>query len=218
MTIGLVTEGISDQIIISNILYGYFNDDDLLINELQPLRDETDKNKSSNYGGWGNLIEYCKSEVFKTSFQLLEYVVIQIDTDICESYNISKKENGVDLSVEKLVEKVEEKIIGIIGVDFYTKFEEQIIFAISVHSIECWILPVYYSDRRKSKTENCLNTLNQKLNTVEGFSIDPNNKSPKYYDEISEVFSKRKKLIKFYKSNPSFEIFINNLDKRFNLL
>ena len=106
MTIGLVTEGISDQIIISNILYGYFNDDDLLINELQPLRDETDKNKSSNYGGWGNLIEYCKSEVFKTSFQLLEYVVIQIDTDICESYNISKKENGVDLSVEKLVESL----------------------------------------------------------------------------------------------------------------
>ena len=99
---GLITEGITDQEIISNILYGYFENTDLIINELQPLKDETDKKKSSNFGGWGNLIEYCQSEVFRYAFQTTDYVIIQIDTDICEEYNVSKKENGLDLSPEDI--------------------------------------------------------------------------------------------------------------------
>jgi len=121
ITFGLITEGITDQIVISNILYGFFNNDDLIINELQPLRDETDKNKSSNIGGWGNLLEYCKSEVFKYSFQTNEFIIIQIDTDICEEYGISKKENPQDLEPLALIEKVKEKFISIIGTEFYKK-------------------------------------------------------------------------------------------------
>lgn len=61
-TFGLITEGITDQEVITNILFGYYDNPDLDITELQPLKDETDSKKSANFGGWGNLLEYCKSK------------------------------------------------------------------------------------------------------------------------------------------------------------
>ncbi len=186
---GLVTEGITDQEVISNILFGYYNNPNILINELQPIRDETDRNKATNYGGWGNLIEYCKSDIFKYAFQTTNYIIIQVDTDVCEDYNVSKKENGNDLTPEQLVLKVKEKFIEIIGVDFYNNLEQRIIFAISVHSIECWLLPIYYTDNKKSKMVNCLQTLNQALNK-KGFTIDKDNKNIEYYTDISNVYIK----------------------------
>ena len=155
ISFGLVTEGITDQEIISNILSGYFDNPDILVNELQPLRDETDRNKSTNFGGWGNLLEYCKSDVFKSAFQTTSFIIIHIDTDICEDYNVSKKQGGIDLSVNQLVDQVKNLFIEIIGPDFYEKNSKRIIFAIAVHSIECWLLPIYYNDHRKNKIVNC---------------------------------------------------------------
>ena len=213
ISFGLVTEGITDQEIISNILFGYFNNPDLVIKELQPIRDETDRNKAINFGGWGNLIEYCRSDIFKHSFQNVDYIIIQIDTDVCEDYKISKKENGKDLSPEQLIERVAELFIEIIGDNFFDQYKQKIIFAISVHSIECWLLPIYYSDNKKQKIENCLGTLNNALVKKEGFTIDKNNKVLDYYREISDCFSKRKNLAKYYPQNPSFAIFINKLDE-----
>ncbi len=207
---GLVTEGITDQEVISNILYGYYNNPDILITELQPIRDETDRKKAENFGGWGNLIEYCGSAVFKHAFQTINYIIIQIDTDVCEDYNISKRENGKDLTPEQLILKVKERFVEVIGSDFYNKFEQRIIFAISVHSIECWLLPIYYTDKRKGKTVNCLQTLNQVLKR-KGFTIDKNNKNLDYYADIANVFIKKKNLNKYYRHNPSFAIFIRNL-------
>ena len=46
---GLITEGKTDQIIIENILAGYFDDPDIIVNWLLPLRDETDKHRIENY-------------------------------------------------------------------------------------------------------------------------------------------------------------------------
>ncbi len=208
---GLVTEGLTDQVIISNVLFGYYNNPDILISELQPIRDETDRNRSKNYGGWGNLIEYCKSDIFKKAFQTIKYIIIQIDTDVCEDYDVSKKEDGEELTPEQLVLKVKAKFIETIGDEFYHNLQHRIIFAISVHSIECWLLPIFYNDNKRSKTVNCLDTLNQALKK-KGFTIDKNNKNTYYYREISDVLSKKKSLDKHYQHNPSFAIFIRNLE------
>ena len=72
-TFGLITEGKTDQIVIDNILAGYFNSRDIDINELQPLRDETDKNRSETFGGWYRVFEYCRSIRFKEAFQFNDY-------------------------------------------------------------------------------------------------------------------------------------------------
>ncbi|MFB2875510.1 hypothetical protein [Floridanema aerugineum] len=55
ITFGLITEGLTDQIVIEDILSGYFNTADIIVNPLQPERDKDDENKS-DYGGWAFLI------------------------------------------------------------------------------------------------------------------------------------------------------------------
>jgi hypothetical protein len=215
-TFGFITEGITDQIVIEYILNGYFNTDDIDINELQPIRDETDKNRSESYGGWTLVFDYCKSNKFKQAFQFNDFVIIQIDTDVCEEkhYDISKRgANGNELEPVDLIQNVKEKFKKeLIGEDFFNKNEERIIFAISVHSIECWLLPLYFSDNRKGKTVQCLRTLNEALRRKEKFTID--SKNPRYYEKLAKQYRKSKKLMKLYKENHSLKIFVEEIEKR----
>ncbi|MEG4454466.1 phage tail protein [Microcoleus sp. N9_A1] len=211
---GLITEGLTDQIVIESILAGYFNNPDLDIRPLQPERDKDDDNKSHNYGGWSQVIAYCESTDFKEAFQFIEYIIIQIDTDVSEDYNIPKQDENGELTPQQLIEKVIDKFKGLIGEDFYRKYEQRIVFAISVHSIECWLLPLYYTDKRKSKLINCLDTLNQQLSRKDSFTIDRNAKNPDYYRQIARKYCKQKVLRASYPDNPSFKVFIEELENR----
>ncbi|MFB2917198.1 MULTISPECIES: phage tail protein [Aerosakkonema] len=216
VSFGLITEGLTDQIVIEDILSGYFDSDDIIINPLQPERDKDDENKSVS-GGWTLVFKYCQSSDFREAFQFNEYVIIQIDTDVSEetNYDILKRdENGEELTTAQLIEKVKEKFKGLIGEDFYVRYNEKIIFAITVHSIECWLLPLYYRDNRKEKITNCLSTLNQELVKREKFTIDVNKKNPEYYRKVSRQYCKQKVLMKLYQENPSLKIFIQEIEKR----
>lgn len=209
-----ITEGKTDQIVIKNILAGYFNPD-ITINWLQPLEDETDANRSKNYGGWDLVFKYCKSDEFKEAFQSNQYIIIQIDTDVSdEYYGIPHRDDNGNFDAEKIIELVINKFKALIGDEFYSKYYERIIFAIAVHSTECWLLPLYYDDKRKSKLVSCLNTLNQEINKKEKFTIDPNDKNPTYYRKISSKYLKKKTLMNLYKENPSLKIFIEEIQKR----
>lgn len=212
---GLITEGHTDQIVIKSILAGYFNRSDLVVRTLQP-----DINKDKNHGGWTLVFDYCKSKVFQESFQFNDYIIIQIDTDVLvdsENYNYSipsRDDNGDELTPQQSIEKVIEKFRDVIGEDFYDKYKQKILFAISVNSIECWLLPLYYTDSRKAKVNNCLDTLNQQLAKKHKFTIDPNAKNPEYYREISEQYRKHKVLMKHYAENPSLKTFIEEIQSR----
>lgn len=212
ISFGLVTEGITDQEVISNILFGYFKEKNIPVNPLQPIRDETDKSRQGNFGGWFKVIEYCKSEYFSQAFQSCDYIIIQLDTDVCEEYGICKMESGVPLPPDGLVQNVIDHIISEIGTSLYDKIKNRLLFAISVHMIECWLLPLYYSDNKREKTTGCINTLNRELNKIHNFYIDPSNKIFKIYQEISQPLKKNKTLKKVSNHNPSFRIFINHLD------
>ncbi|KPA12860.1 hypothetical protein MHK_006933 [Candidatus Magnetomorum sp. HK-1] len=218
ITFGFITEGVTDQIIIEYILNGFFNSDDIDINELQPIRDETDKNRLGNYGGWTLVFEYCKSTKFREALTFFDYIIIQIDTDVCEEkhYGISKRDNeGNELKPIDLIEKVKKKFKNeIIGNDLFTKYEEKIIFAISVHSIECWLLPLYYADNRKGKITNCLRSLNDVINKRKNFTIDQTHKNPRFYEKIAKQFLKHKTLMKVYKHNPSLKLFIEEIENK----
>jgi len=219
ISFGLVTEGLTDQIVIENILAGYFNSRDLDIRPLQPERDKDNENKST-YGGWTLVFDYCKSSDFKQAFQYNDYIIIQIDTDVLldsqnSNYNIpSRDENGNKFTTQQLIEKVIEKFRDVIGEVFYDKYQQRIVFAISVDSIECWFLPLYYTDNRKSKSQNCLDTLNQELLRRENFTIDKNAKNPDDYRKISKQYGKHKVLMNHYQDNPSLKIFIEEIERR----
>ena len=208
---GLIAEGETDHAVLENILLGV-SDEDISdeITILQPDIDETTKGTLQEFGGWYNVFQYCLSEDFRDSFQRVQYVVIQIDTDVSEHthYDIKQTdESGKKLTPTVLVEKVKEKFEQIIvkefGQDFLQNHQDRILFAISVDEIECWLLPLYYTDNTKSKTNNCDHKLHQKAGKFEKNYID--------YDKISKDFRKSKILKKVYQENPSLKIFVESV-------
>ena len=209
-----VTEGLTDQIVIENILFGFFDDPNIDINPLQPLRDETDRNRAVTPGNWHKVLEYCSSEEFRGAFQFNDYLIVQIDTDVAADYGVSDRDGeGNEFSVEDMIERVKVLLVERIGQEFYGNYSPRILFAISVQSIECWLLPLFFTDNRKSKTVNCLDTLNQGLKTKKPYFIDPKNKNSRYYDNISSEYTKRKKLMQLHTSNASLEAFVHELER-----
>ncbi|MEG4012031.1 MULTISPECIES: phage tail protein [unclassified Microcoleus] len=217
---GLITEGLTDQIVIEKILAGFFNSQNIEVTPLQPKRNKDNQNKSQS-GGWTLVFDYCHSKKFQESFRFFDYIIIQIDTDVLvdsenSNYNIpSRDDNGDEFTPQQLIAKVIEKFRDGIGEDFYNTNQQKIIFAISVHSIECWLLPLYYTDKqKKGKCKNCLNTLSYELSKQHKFTIDKNAKNPEYYREIAKQYGKHKVLMKHYQDNPSLKIFIEEIESR----
>lgn len=213
---GLVSEGMTDEAIITNILAGYFNTNDIDVNPLQPLRDATDRDRIEGDSGWYAVIEYVKSSKLEAAFRFFDYVIVQIDTDVCElkGYDVPRSEDGRALEPPELLERVRDKFREWIGATIYNKRKERIILAIAVDSTECWLLPLYFpSDKAKrSKTVNCLGTLNEALQKSHGFTISA--KEFTYYNRASQGYKKRKALLQAAPHNPSLKAFIDELDSR----
>ena len=152
---------------------------------------------------------YCRSEIFQLTFQSCDYVIIQIDTDVSEEFGVSHRHEGAELSLELLIDRTISKIIEWIGPEFYALVQDRIIFAIAVHQIECWLLPIYFTDKKRHKTTNCIDTLNQVLPQREGFSIHA--KEYRYYEKMSKNFLKRKELMRYAPHNASLDVFVGKL-------
>lgn len=175
-TFGLVTEGATDQTLLKTILSGWAGNKKLVVRDLQPKPEES--------GNWSEAFKYCESEDFKDAFSANDFIVIQIDTDfmlgdsVGEQYRIDIK----DLNVKETVEAFHEKIVELIGEDFYEKCSHRIVFAIAVDQIECWLLPAYLPNKKTtaSKTTGCIGALNQVLKK-KGFTIDPKAKGKTDY-------------------------------------
>jgi hypothetical protein len=58
-TFAVVAEGITDQAVIENIIQDYYRanlEDEVDVNNLQPLRDATDQARASGQGGWERVL------------------------------------------------------------------------------------------------------------------------------------------------------------------
>jgi hypothetical protein len=221
-TFGIISEGPSDQIVIENILVGYFNDQELpaRIKYLQPLHDATD-NDTRQHGGWKNVFEYCQSDYLIEALEQNDYLIVQIDTDCCEEkyYDVKRtKEGGDKLTHEELIFKIIEKFEALFATshnDKYDLFKDRILFAISVEEIECWLLPLYHNDKTKASTNNCIHKLNPKLTEKFGRFIDKNDKSVAlpYYDKFTRPFLNPKTIDSIYNDNISLKVFLDELGK-----
>lgn len=213
ISFGFIGEGVTDYLTIRGIISIFYNDDDISVNPLQPEASEDDKQATA--GNWLQVFNYCKTERLKEAFDFNDYIIIQIDTDVCHEkgydipYNERDDSTGKKLR-ENVIKKFKEEIFPVdLRVEEYLN---KIIFAITIHSTECWFLPIYYTDNKKSKMVNCLGTLNLELAKKEGFTIDSKNKNhDDYYRKITAKFGKKKDLIKHSKHNYSFDAFINSL-------
>ena len=213
---GLITEGPTDQIVLRNILGGFFNTKKIPAQNLLPEWDDDDDESllSSPRSNNNAVFDFCKTARFRAFFENTDdFAIIQIDTDALKATEI-KTEYRVplsNLSVEACIEAVQHKFIDIIGTDFYEKYQSKILFAISVDALECWLLPIFFeSDLLKAaKTQSCLKTLNEGLRKA-GFKFQIDKKKLGYYREASKPFQKQKDLNRWYKLNPSLKIFVEN--------
>jgi len=207
---GLACEGVTDQAVIENILCGFYKDKNLKseIKAFQPLFDATQqKQLEGEFGGWEILLKFLSTKRFRQEVINNHYMIIQIDTDISEHPNFNVSQHN--LSVEELIEKVVERLILEIDSkkEFYSKYKERIIFAISVHSLECWLLPLYKSSKN-GKISGCFETLQRESKKIKVI------KDYKTYEKLSHDFLKYKKLINIASKNSSFQVFINRLPKK----
>ena len=217
-TIGLITEGETDQYILRHILIGYFNDPDLVVRNLQPTADETDADSMSAFGGWVNVFNYCQPEFLEGALKRNDFIVIQVDTDVSEQkgFDVAKlDENTKRIPVSDLVVRVIERFKHVFLTDFESSFFEKhknrILFAISVDSIECWLLPLFYSDNAQTSINNCLFKINDYLRKNKERPIPEDKKGAiPIYRKISKPLAKNKVLNGCYPNNPSFKIFIEN--------
>lgn len=173
---GIVSEGVTDYATLENILCGYCSDwDDDDITPFQPL-DETDSKKAQSYGGWGPLVQYLKSRSIYADIKNVEYLIIQIDTDISNesTFNIPHQDKeGNKLSGNELANIMKNRLIEIIkeaekdnyNVGFYEENASKFIYAICVHSLECWLYTFYDCKRNKKKQKD---GIKQKINSCGG--------------------------------------------------
>ncbi|MCU0440547.1 MAG: hypothetical protein MUC49_21850 [Raineya sp.] len=202
LNIGIIGEGVTDQLVIEYILNAFLKGSEVLTTYLQPKENES--------GNWDKVFKYCESDEFKQAFSTLDYVVIQIDTDFMASGDVPAKYqiNIQGLSVEEIVYSFQAKLVELIGKNFFDAYANQIIFAIAVSEIECWFLPAYFPNQKTTKTEKCIKTLKQPLKQKEGFYIDE--KKLEYYETIAKKhFKKKKDIEKYAEQNESLKILLD---------
>jgi hypothetical protein len=210
-TFSVVAEGPSDFEVLRHVLAGHFSDPDIVVNLLQPAVDDTSGHNSP--GGWYEVFRFLGSERFAGAFARSDYVVVHIDTDVCEEsyFGVSRREaDGRERTGEEVLGATIERLVREMGAA-YAVFRERIIFAVAVESVECWLLPLYYSDGRREKLVNCLGSLNAALSAREGFSIDAQMKQVKYYFKVARRLAKRKELAACWPHNPGFKAFVGAL-------
>lgn len=205
----LACEGITDQIVIENILCGFYNQHDDLDEDIQPLQPPydvtTQKQQEGEFGGWEMLFAYLSEKRFRDDVLNNNYVIIQVDTDVSErtNFDIPYQNNR---STTELIEQVIKRLI--LQIDskkaFYKQYQEKIIFAISIHSLECWLLPLY----RKANNEKISGCFNALKRAVKKMSVGKNYRC---YNMLSNPFLKRKKLMAIVDKNSSLNVFIASL-------
>lgn len=208
---GIIAEGPTDQTVIENILLGFFEDheDSPEIRFIQPLR-----TLKETPAGWGHVFKCLERKDHEGALQYNDYLVIHIDTDVQEEpgFNVAKREGGKELSVSDRVDRVIARLKQDIDEGFYQANAHRILFAIAVDMIECWLLPLLYSDEKATKITGCLESANRSLRRANqnALSAGPN-KFIHAYERASSGYRKRKTLIELH-NNPSLDLFIKQLD------
>ena len=147
--------------------------------------------------------------------QFNDYLVIHIDTDVQEEpgFGVPRRDGGKELSGSDRVDRVIARLKRDMDAGFYEANANRILFAIAVDTIECWLLPLLYSDKKAGKTTGCLESANRALRKTNQNALSAGeSKFIHSYEKASSGYRKRKTLIELHGKNPSLELFIKQLD------
>ena len=168
MKFGLICEGVTDFHVLKHVIQAYFEEGQF--RPIQPNLDETHRRTATGtFGGWELVAKYLKSDHLEQTLVDMDYVVIQIDTDVCEHSNFGIPSITLaDSDLNAFYEQIKLKLIEWIDsfeANTYDFYKEKIIFAISVHSLECWLLAYHDTRQRNCKIKGCENALTRYLST-----------------------------------------------------
>jgi hypothetical protein len=103
------------------------------------------------------------------------------------------------------------KLKGLIKPEILDRYGDKILFAVCIHTIECWLL----TDNHKTKTTNCLTLLNSKLKAQKIRIITSENKNKpigiQSYNVILGEMKKKGQIIARVKHNLGFGKFVDSL-------
>jgi hypothetical protein len=216
---GIIGEGITDQTVIEQILLGYFEDqaDELTVNYIQPPLDATGSTGHPAPGGWSLVLDSLSQAKHEKALQTNDYVIIQIDTDVSEQkgYDVPwKDQDGNALSPAALIDRVVAMLVERIGAELYAEHGDRFIFAIAVHDIECWLLPLFFDDQKQkaAKIAGCLETVNHELRKRNERPLSTQKgKDVRRYQQVARAYARRKTLMAACGKNPSFRRFVDQL-------
>jgi hypothetical protein len=215
MKFALITEGVSEFNIIKHIIVKYFKDQDPYINPIQPI---ILNDKQETTGGWVEVLKYCeREEKLKNLMLYNDYLVIQIDTDQSQNapFNINHlKPTGEEKTTNELLHDVLNKLNSLISPDIKATYSDKIFFAISIHTLECWLLPLFYVNNHKSDTKGCLSTLNSELvkKSIKPISTKNSPSAQQSYRSILINWKKKSEIIASAQFNIGFKGFLESLD------
>lgn len=206
--IGIVSEGVSDFRVLKHIIERYLKDFDVYTVPLKPK--VTNKGKQDRFGTWQGVFEYISGEdeqqlINEAVKEDCGFVIIQIDTDVCDEYKVSKETDNIELLWNTVKQKLNESV--------HKEFDKtKLIYAICIHDIECWLIPFVCREDNSYKTiENCVNKINRQIQT-EG-TIDKDNKNhektQRVYDYILKQKKKPSEILDYSKHNYGFSQLIN---------
>jgi hypothetical protein len=216
MRFTLITEGVSENRVIKHILVKFFKEHELFFRDAQP---QIVNDKQETIGGWNEVLKYCeRTDDLKEIFNNSDYLIIQIDTDQSQTkpFSISHTKPDNNLKpVNQLYVDVVEKLKGLIKPEILETYSNKIFFAICIHTIECWLLPLYYTNNHKTDTRNCLSTINTELRRQNIHAIstrDKNNpNSIRTYETILRNWRKKQDIISSAQHNASFKKFVASI-------
>ncbi len=220
MKFALITEGPSEHRIIKHIIAKFFKDQEPEINQIQP---KIINEKQKTTGEWNEVLKYCERAELKDILIENNFLIIQIDTDQSQikPFDISHTKQDADSkavvikTIDELYVDVVEKLKRLIKPEILATHNDKIFFAICIHSIECWLLPLYYTSNHKSDTRNCLRTLNTELRRQNIDTIptkDKNNhKGIRTYETILRDWKRKQDILNSAQHNPAFKRFTDSL-------
>ena len=208
-TFALITEGITDQVVIENILYG-LTKGAAVTREILPKRDATDISRveKGKFSGWELVFEFLQSEDIIDAIDNNDFVIIQIDTDEGDHPNFGLGLHGK--TIITIVEECIEKLKSSLHPEFPISELERLLFAIPVLSTECWIFSLHDTTHKHTdKTINkCENRLQRHLEKK-----DKNlTKEYNFYRDICRDFRKRKNIQAVAQRTPCLQHFVNQVN------
>ena len=205
---GIVGEGYTDKVVIEHILRGFFAE--------QNLEDEINPLPESDKGGWEIICKYLASRDFRSDVSNHEILILQIDSDITTKEEDArdfgvfyKDEQGNELSAEELIANIITQLVYKINTGksgFYNLYADKIIFAISVHMTECWLVAYYVDD---AIIHNCDETL-RKTKLPNNIQFSKKKKSG-CHEKLSQIFLNIDNINIVAQKSPSFNLFIQQL-------